>query len=142
MDTWFSRDLPTLRVVAQLLDEGHTVTGDELTVDGLSPAEVARALKALEGEYLTRARHYSLADNHDYDADSLTSAGRRAAGMWPTPEGTADAMIAALERIATASPNPDKQSRARQVLSVVTGAGRDLLVEVSAAALSRSAGLG
>lgn len=51
MDTWYSRDLPTLRVVAQLLDEGQKVKGDQLVVEGLSAEEVKRALQALEGEY-------------------------------------------------------------------------------------------
>lgn len=54
-DTWFSRDLPVLEIAVRLLDaSGHPIRAAEIRNETeLDMDEVARALTALEGPYIT-----------------------------------------------------------------------------------------
>ena len=67
----------------------------------------------------------------------MTSAARRATGLWPTPESMADALVDEIEKALEHTKDPDTHTRLVRVRDAAAGAGRDLVVDVLGAALSR-----
>lgn len=140
-DTWFSRDLPVLRAIAEISERlhGDPVDGDEIvSATGLGQSQVAAAVRALEDSYLKG----STAWTSDWDAGTpivrgINSAARRELGMWPTPGAVADRVLDEVEhRIETAG-TPEERSRWVKVRDAVGGASRDLLVDVMGAVITR-----
>ena len=60
----------------------------------------------------------------------------------PSPEGRGTEIIAALERVAERAPGGDTRSGLRRVAAYLGPAGRDLLVDVAAAAIAKGSGIG
>lgn len=142
-DTWANRDLPVLTYLVQQLDDPDTYWVEAASIPvalGLSERDVKAALTALgsadpvyiEGNDVAEFRHY-------VRITGVTERARRAVGAWPTAEGLADSLLAALDRAADAEPDPAKKSRIKQVSGLLGGALRDVAVEVAGAALARSA---
>jgi hypothetical protein len=83
-NSWQSRDLPVLAAVVRLLDEAHYphVRVSEIAeASGRSIDEVAAAVKALDGTYLTLKT--TLGEPGSWFVTRLTSAARQAVGQWP-----------------------------------------------------------
>ena len=66
-------------------------------------------------------------------AMTLTERGRRAVGLWPA-EGGVEALVYALERAAEQASTTEQRSRLETAARAVAGVGRDVMVEVLAAA--------
>jgi hypothetical protein len=83
-NSWQSRDLPVLAAVVRLLDEAnypHVRVSEIAEACGLSIDEVAAAVKALDGTYLTLMT--TLGEPGSWFATRLTSTARQAVGQWP-----------------------------------------------------------
>lgn len=83
-NSWQSRDLPVLTAVIRLLDEANypLVRVSEIAeACGLSIDEVAAAVKALGGTWLTLKT--TLGEPGSWFVIRLTSAARQALGQWP-----------------------------------------------------------
>jgi hypothetical protein len=141
-DTWFSRDLPVLDATVALLDEGvdSPEVRDIAQRSGLEITDTARALEALNGEYV--ALQMMMGDPAGWFVRKVTSAARRAVGQWPTPEGLVDALAEAFGNAAEQEPDADRQSRLRQVGAFLSSTGRGVATEVVSQVILRSAGMG
>jgi hypothetical protein len=83
--TWERRDLPVLAAAVRLLDRPsspHVSVSQVRRASGLSADEVAAAVQALDGTYLTLQRTFGDADS--WMVSRPTGAARRAVGQWPT----------------------------------------------------------
>lgn len=113
-DVWFTRDLPVLRAIARLVDEGDHggspyLLGQVVPASGLPKAEVVNAARAL-----VSAGYAEALTNHAGDIVRITGISpeaRRLAGLWPTPQGEWDRL---LEQLAARAGNaPTELERAR-----------------------------
>ena len=66
----------------------------------------------------------------------------RESGAWPTADQLAARLVTALGEAAERESEPEKRTRLRGLASGLGGAGRDVLVDVMAAVVTKSAGLG
>jgi hypothetical protein len=57
----------------------------------------------------------------------------REVGAWPSPDSTADRLIAALQQIADNTVDPETRTRARKILEGFAGSCRQIAVGVAAA---------
>ena len=132
-DTWRNRDYPVLYAIAPKVDESGSLVDMEFPALGIDESDVHPALRALEeGGYI----RMKWADDHGWVL-GLTGDGRRAVGMWPSPESVTDEIVASLdERIASAT-DPEERTRWQKIRDAIGGATRDLAVEVLGAAVSR-----
>src|SRR5688500_1944869 len=98
-DVWFTRDLPVLRAIARLVDEGEHggspyLLGAIVPASGLPKADVVAAAKALAG-----AGYVEVLTNHAGDivrCTGISAEARRLAGLWPTPQGEWDRLLGEL----------------------------------------------
>jgi hypothetical protein len=67
----------------------------------------------------------------------MTPAPWRATGLWPTPESLADAVVEEIGKALDRTDDQDTRSRLVRIRDAVAGAGRDILVDVLGAVLSR-----
>lgn len=137
-DTWTTRDLPVLRAVARLLEDDRTaVASDEIaSAVGLDKRDVVKALRLLGDEHI-RIDDMSSLGPADYVVTGITTAGLRTVGQWPSPETAVDRMIEALEQMIDNTPEGSpKQSRLKASLAWIRDTGRDVMVEVAAAAIT------
>lgn len=142
-NTWVERDLPVLAAIVAALDEalGGLVTVDEIaSTTGLTPEDVGRATLALEDEYLTLTR--TMGGVGSWAVRSVTPSARRAAGQWPAPADVVDQMVAALEHAAEASSDESRRTTLRGIAMGLMGAGRDIAVQVVAATIAKTSGVG
>lgn len=146
--TWETRDLPVLKAIVEMTDEGglHIKPGAVAARTGLTQDEVEIAFAALAAEH---PPFFSFADVTTMGSTRRgigwvyhpTGHARRTVGTWPTAEGMADRIIAGLERAAEAEEDEEKRGRLRRTAAWFGGAGREILVEVAASAISKGMGL-
>jgi hypothetical protein len=133
--TWEGRDLPVLDAVVRLFDEDVDVMPDVAQIAGITgrdPAEVHRALRALEGPFIHVPNMSVGASAENYLVDGVTAQARRAVGQWPSPELWADRIIRALVEAAEREPDEAKRTKLRAAADALGGFGRDLFINVIA----------
>lgn len=139
-DTWDSREYPVLRAAAAILSaSGASITPSELaTAEGLDldEAEIEIAVSALEPTYLTIAHGPMRGGYRDLYITGLTDEGRRATGLWPSPETAADRLLSALEALSDRAPDEPTRSRARGALDQLGGFSRDTLAAIAATVIT------
>lgn len=142
--TWYTRELPILAAALQLLEESdydrHPGVNDLASAVGLPEIEVAKALKAMDGEYVRISTN--LTGMTSATVDDVYPVGRRAAGQWPTPELVAQRLIAGLEAAAAEEVDPERKSKLKQTALFLGSSGKDLLINLVASVIAKSAGLG
>jgi len=139
-DTWLTRDLVVLRAVAERLEaDGNPVVSHQLAEElGLTYQQLEAALVALEGEYLLIKWSGALGGRRGTGiVTGMTPAARRATGLWPTPESLAESLVEEIGKALESTDDPDTRSRLVRIRDAVAGAGRDLVVDVLGAVLSR-----
>jgi hypothetical protein len=108
---------------------------------GLDEATVQQALWALADE---DPPFFSYHDLTTYGGRAIgfihrpTGHARRTVGTWPTPEGLADRIIAALEDTAANAPTEEERSRAQKLLDAAKGVGKGVLTGVLIKVLTQS----
>lgn len=141
-ETWLATDLPVLEAVITLLDDGtRTVEPrDVARATALDAMTVDRAMNRLDGEYLVLSRERIQGSSGILGATAATAAARRAVGQWPSGDSLADRVLAELEERLDATTNEDERTRLVKARDALVGMGRDLLVDVTAAAITRQMG--
>jgi hypothetical protein len=125
-DVWFTRDLPVLRAIARLVDEGEHggspyLLGAVVPASGLPKADVVAAAKALAG-----AGYVEVLTNHAGDivrCTAISAEARRLAGLWPTPQGEWDRLIEQLTVRAENAPTEVERTRWRAFAEAATAVG-------------------
>jgi hypothetical protein len=138
--TWEGRDLPVLDAVVRLFDEDVDAMPDVAQIaklTGREPAEVHRALRALEGVFIRVPEMSVGASAEDYYVDGVTPLARQAVGQWPSPELWADRIISGLQEAAEREQDPARRSRLRATAEGLAGFGRDVLVGVLSGGITR-----
>ena len=125
-DTWFSRDLPVLRAIARLVDEGEHggspyLLGAVVPASGLPKADVVAAAKVL-----VSAGYADALTNHAGDIVRFTGISpeaRRLAGLWPTPQGEWDRLLEQLTARAEQAPTEVERGRWRAMADAAQALG-------------------
>jgi hypothetical protein len=146
--TWEQRDLPVLRSIVELTDEGGRYIQPQQIAErtGLDTIAVQRALNALAAEdpsffeFVDSTALGSASREIGYVKDP-TGHARRAVGTWPTADALADRIIAGLNQAADAEEDEDRRGRLRRTAAWFGGAGRDILVNVAGTAISHGEGI-
>lgn len=115
-------------------------TQDIAQATGLPVDDVARALRALNNEYLSLSM--TMGGPASWFVDSIRSSARRAVGQWPAPENLAEAIAAAMEQVAETASDPETRSKLRRASEAIGGLAKDVLVDVGTKVLERQIGLG
>ncbi len=142
-DTWFSRDLPVLTYLVERLDrfDVHRVDLPEIEqATGLSSDDVARALKALDGEFIEGLKQEEF--SYPLFITGITGAARRAVGAWSTPDSLVDRIVSGLDAAADQEPDPSRKSKLREFAEALGGSMREVVVEVVGATIARGIGIG
>jgi hypothetical protein len=63
-------------------------------------------------------------------------------GQWPTGESLVNQLVDGLDAAAEHETDPQRKSRLRQAAALLGGAARDVVVDIAAKVVERSAGLG
>ena len=118
--TWKDHDLPVLKAIVQMADEGAALIEPHQIVDrlGMNPEDVRGALAALAGE---KPPFFQFTDVSDSDSagreingiHSPTGEARRVVGMWPA-EMLARQIVAGLEAAAEAEPDGETRDKLKQ----------------------------
>lgn len=145
--TWEDRDLPVLCAIVEMADAGawHIEPEEIAQRIGFDENLVNVALWALAAE---TPPHFEYEDVSTFGGRAMagirnpTGHARRTVKTWPTPEDLADRLTRALAQAADDEPDAEKRSKLRAAASWFGNAGRDVLVDVTAAVVTKSAGLG
>jgi hypothetical protein len=127
-DVWFTRDLPVLRAIARLVDEGQHggspyLLGAVVPASGLPKADVVAAARAL-----VSAGYAEALTNHAGDIVRFTAVSpeaRRLAGLWPTPQGEWDRLVEQLTARAENAPTEVERQRWRTFADAAQAVGPD-----------------
>jgi hypothetical protein len=143
-ERWFKIDLPVLRAVVTLSNEGveYIDPAEIATRAGLEKTTVARSLLALAHD---DPAYFEAPGAHGGNPQvvavhSVTGHARRVAGDWPSPESYAEVLVEqimnGLREIAEEEPDKEKRSKAAWFLD----GGRDMLTNVIAAVVAKQMG--
>lgn len=135
-DTWANRDLPVLDAIVRQLDELSRLGGgrvlqaaDVATSTGLDVGDVAAALTALDGEYVTLVKGAGGASQWNIMAASADA--RRAVGQWPTGESLVERLAAGIAQAAEQEKDPEQKRRLRAVARELGGAAKAIAINVA-----------
>ena len=125
-DVWFTRDLPVLRAITRLVDEGQHggspyLLGAVVPASGLPKADVVAAARAL-----VSAGYAEALTNHAGDIVRFTAVSpeaRRLAGLWPTPQGEWDRLLEQLTVRAEKAPTEVERERWRAFAAAARAVG-------------------
>lgn len=145
--TWDSRDLPVLKAIVEMSDEGSTlIQPHEIEKRlGWDDVTVRKALAALANAV---PPFFQFQDVTDFDSDgreidaihSPTSAARQAVGQWPA-ELLAKRIVDGLLEAAEAEPDEEKRSKLKQTAQFLASTGWSVLLGVAGNAASAGIGL-
>lgn len=145
--SWKDHDLPVLKAIVQMADEGAVPIEPHQIVDrlGMDPEDVGRALATLAGE---RPPFFQFTDVTGADSvgreiegiHSPTGEARRIVGTWPA-EMLARQIVAGLEAAAEAEPDEEKRSELKKTAQYLGGPGWSVLLGVAGNAASAVIGL-
>lgn len=140
-DTWTSRDLPFLRLVAQEIEDD----GPGIDTRGIAPIldldehQAAAATRALDsGGFLTGVT-FGLGSGYA-DIFGVTGKARTAVGFWPSPEVGYERLLAKLDELIEAS-TPEERTRLQRVRDAVVSSGGQLGVALAGAVLGNVMGV-
>ena len=142
---WAARDLPVLvYLVDQLdsLDTNRVEPEDVAAATGLDLDAVHRALRTLadaEPPYIEGPRAAEAA--YPLFVTGLRERAYRAVGAWPTAEGLAQQLVAAIDSAAETEPDPAEKSRLRALGSWLAGTGGKVALEIGTKFIEHQAGL-
>jgi hypothetical protein len=132
--TWATRELPILQAALRRVDAGEiNPTLDDIRAEvGLEGDQMYIAVDALEtAEYLELMRAGGM--RPDFIGGSVgrvLERTRRELGSWPSAEGLLAQLTDALSEEAEAETEPERKARLRAALDVLTGTGRQIVVDV------------
>lgn len=142
--TWETRDLPVLKAVVELSDEGIAYIKPDSIVErtGLATDQVQLALQALDNEVTPyfESIHAGAEEPLIIVVKDVTGAARRAVGTWPTAEGLARQIIDGLLAAAEAEPDEEKRNRLKQTARFLDTSALGILIGVAGNIVSQRLG--
>jgi hypothetical protein len=121
--TWATRELPILKAALRRIDAGERPPFDEIREEvGLPADQMDIAIEAL-----TRADYIETAGRYVFQVTERT---RRELGSWPSAEGLLEQLTEALSNEVEAEAEPQRKARLSAALDVLTGTGRQIIVDV------------
>lgn len=143
-DRWNSRDYPVLLEVARRLDTDASLFDVRVLSDStsLSKEELVAAAVALHPTYLQGTVGSAAGQGpFSYLVRGLTDRGRRATGLWPDDDSTADALVQLLERAADQVEDEEDQSALKRAGSLLRGVPAAVIADVTAALIRQQTGI-
>jgi hypothetical protein len=142
-ETWLSRDLPVLDAIVSQIDKvaggaGWPDVEDIAGVTGLDIQDIAIAMNALDGDFITLIRAGTITGWH---VTKVTMAARQIVGQWPNPAALVDQLIEAFGDAAEREPDTEQKGRFRQIASFLGSTGRDVATEVVSKVVLHSVGM-
>lgn len=137
--TWDVRDFRVLEAIVQIAEGTGTdsVTAAQIASHtDLDDKTVQAALRALSSEDPPFFTPQGTWGSGILRASNPTGHARRAVGAWPTAESLSDQLIAKLESAANDEADDGKKSKLKQLAEFFATGGRDLLVEITAKAIT------
>ena len=136
-DTWAARDLPVLDATVRLLEESYMVTVSDIAArTNLDQAEVARALEALDPDYVDFRKTTTGGDPRFWYVLKATPEARRAVGQWPTPDTLIDRLVAELSSAAEQEADPERKGLLLYAARLVGDTLREIAVSAAAQVLT------
>ena len=143
--TWEARDLPVLRAIVEMSDEGawHIEPQEIAARTGLEVETVMAGLWALAKE---QPAFFQYIDTTTMGGPAMrgirnpTGHARRTVGTWPKAEDRVAEMVAALQEAAQREPDPEKRSALRKTAEYAAGIGRDVLIGIITGSITASVG--
>jgi hypothetical protein len=141
------RDLPLLKRICTAIEadpEGRVVTTELPSLIAMPEADIAKGVRALEGEYVTvewRSHHpvFATPDSRDYGVIvGIHAAARRAVGMWPTAESVTERLLATLDEQIESSADHDKRNKLIKIRDTIGGTARDLFVDIVGSVVAKT----
>lgn len=141
-DTWASRDLPVLDATITLLEDSYMVTVTDIAErTGLDQAEVARALEALDPDYVDFRKTTTGGDPRFWYVHKATPLARRETGQWPTPDTLIGSLAHALSEAAERETDPERKGLLTYSARLLGDTLRDIAVDTAAKLLYPGYGL-
>jgi DNA-binding Lrp family transcriptional regulator len=133
-DTWNAVDLPVLREAVRIcdadLDGGGARLGEISAAAGISEDDTFRSLRRLESDGLVEVAWMNPA--RAARVRGVSGEALRRVGMWPTPDVAYERLFERLKDLSE-SDDADQRSRAKKMLSALSGATRDFTIQLGAA---------
>lgn len=127
-DTWAARELPVLDATVSLLEESYMVTVSDIAArTELEPAAVARALEALDPDYVDFRKTTTGGDPTFWYVLKVTPQARRVVGQWPT----ADSFVTRLAEELSAAASQEDDAERKGLLSYAARLVGDTLREAA-----------
>jgi hypothetical protein len=127
-DTWAARELPVLDATVSLLEESYMVTVSDIAArTELEPAAVARALEALDPDYVDFRKTTTGGDPTFWYVLKVTPQARRVVGQWPTP----DSFVTRLAEELSAAASQEDDAERKGLLSYAARLVGDTLREAA-----------
>jgi hypothetical protein len=143
-DTWFSRELPVLRATVAEFERhnfrAYPDVADIAELTEFDQVDVAKALAALDGEYVDFRREGIGGGVGRWHVHEIFPEARRAVGQWPTPDNMTERLLAAIEEAADNAPDPETKGRLRKVGEYLGGATKEVVTKVMAEVIARQVG--
>lgn len=142
-DRWHSRDFPVLLEAARHLDAGEMpVSSDDIAANvGFNEDDVVAALQALNGTYSTGEALNSLGGAMGFFVTGLTERGRRATGLWPDEDLTADVLVDLLTKAGDQVQDEEDASALKCAGRLLRGVPASVLADVTAALIRQQTGI-
>jgi hypothetical protein len=140
-DTWAARDLPVLCATVALLEDSYMVTvADVAAQTGLDEAAVARALEALDPDYVDFRKTTTGGDPKFWYVLKVTAQARRVVGQWPIAETLIDRMAEELSAAARTEQDAEQQGLITYAARLIGDTLRDPMVRVAGQVLGPALG--
>lgn len=143
-DTWFSRDFPVLDAIVREIDNvlisgTYPQLSDIAAITGLEIMQVGSAAIALENAGLIDLHKTMTGGNPaPWPVTGVSGNARQLVGAWPTPESLARDLYRQIENLSESEANPTRSSWFKNFLGETSAIGKDIVVEVLAAALGKT----
>ena len=133
--TWETRDLPVLRAIVELSDEGERAIMPAAIEQrtGFDHTTVVRSLRALANESPPFFKASEIDTGEVVYVTFPTGHARRTVGTWPPPDAWIDRLVSALNDSADQTVDPQEKSKLRTAAQALGSLGRDVVAEVLAA---------
>lgn len=131
-----------LSATVSLLEDSYMVTvSDIATRTGLEAAAVARALEALDPEYVDFRKTTTGGDPTFWYVLKVTPQARRAVGQWPTPDSFVTKLAAELSAAAGQEEDVERKGLLSYAARLIGDTLRDVAVRAAGQALAPSTGV-
>jgi hypothetical protein len=140
-DTWVSRELPVLDATVSLLEESYMVTVSDIAArTGFETTTVARALEALDPDFVDFRKTTTGGDPTFWYVLKVTPQARSAVGQWPTPDSFVTKLSAELSAAASQESDAERKSLLSYAARLIGDTLREAAVRAAGQVLAPAMG--